>query len=85
MHKWQMQEAKAKFADVVRRAATEGPQIVTHRGADAAVILSIDEYRRLEAKRPSFGEFLLGGPKWDEETIDQINDRSKDAGRDLDL
>ena len=29
MRKWQMQDAKAKFADVVRRAGTEGPQLVT--------------------------------------------------------
>jgi antitoxin Phd len=85
MRKWQMQEAKAKFADVVRRAGTEGPQIVTYRGADAAVVLSIDEYRRLEAKRPNLVEFLMRGPKWDEETIAVINDRSKDTGRDIDL
>ncbi|HYA06657.1 MAG TPA: type II toxin-antitoxin system Phd/YefM family antitoxin [Xanthobacteraceae bacterium] len=85
MRKWQMQEAKAKLADVVRRATSEGPQIVTYRGADTAVVLSIDEYRRLQAKRPSFGEFLLGGPKWDDATIEEINDRSQDTGRDLEL
>ena len=50
MRKWQMQEAKAKFADVVRQAAAEGPQIVTYRGADTAVVLSIDEYRRTRGK-----------------------------------
>jgi len=85
MRKWQMQEAKAKFGDVVKRAVTEGPQLVTYRGADTAVILSIEEYRRLEAKRPSLVEFLLSGPKWDDETIADINDRSKDTGRDIDL
>jgi len=85
MRKWQMQEAKAKFADVVRRAGTEGPQIVTYRGTDAAIVLSIDEYQRLKAQRPSLAEFLMSGPKWDEETIAVINDRSKDSGRDVDL
>lgn len=85
MRKWQMQEAKAKFGDVVRRAATEGPQIVTYRGADAAVILSIDAYRQLEAKRPSFVDHLLSGPKLDDETVDLINERSRDMGRDIDL
>jgi antitoxin Phd len=85
MRKWQMQEAKAKFADVVRRAGSEGPQIVTYRGADAAVVLSIDEYRQLQTKKPNLVEFLLSGPKWDEETIVAINNRSEDTGRDIDL
>jgi prevent-host-death family protein len=85
MRKWQMQQAKAKFAEVVKRAASEGPQIVTYRGADTAVILSAEDYRRLEAKRPSLVKFLLSGPKWDDETIAVINDRSKDTGRDVDL
>ncbi len=85
MRKWQMQDAKAKFGEVVKRASSEGPQIVTYRGADAAVILSMEEYRRLDAGRANFVEFLLSGPKWDDETIAEINDRSKDAGRDIDL
>jgi prevent-host-death family protein len=80
-----MQEAKAKFAEVVKRAAAEGPQIVTYHGADAAVVLSIDEFRRMETKRPSFAEHLLGGPKLDGETVEIINDRSRDRGRDIDL
>ncbi|HEX3937800.1 MAG TPA: type II toxin-antitoxin system Phd/YefM family antitoxin [Xanthobacteraceae bacterium] len=85
MRKWQMQEAKAKFAEVVKRAASEGPQIVTYRGADTAVVLSVEEYRNLNAARPSLVEFLLAAPKWDDETIAVINDRSKDTGRDIDL
>jgi prevent-host-death family protein len=83
--KWQMQEAKAKFAEVVRRAAAEGPQIVTYRGADTAVVLSMEQYRKLEGPRPNFIEHLLSGPKWDDETIADINDRSKDTGRDIEL
>lgn len=83
--KWQMQEAKAKFAELVRKAASEGPQVVTHRGADAAVVLSIEEYRKLAPDKPNFIEFLLSGPKWDDETIDLINQRSKDMGRDVDF
>jgi prevent-host-death family protein len=84
-HKWQMQHAKARFAELIRRAADEGPQVVTHRGADAAVVLSIDDYRRLQADRPSFVHHLLSGPKWDDETVELINDRSPDTGRDIDL
>lgn len=83
--KWQMQEAKARFGELVRKAAAEGPQIVTYRGSDTAVVLSIKEFRRLEAARPSFVEHLLSGPKLDDETIELINDRSRDPGRDIDL
>jgi prevent-host-death family protein len=85
MRKWQMQDAKAKFGEVVRRAASEGPQIVTYRGTDAAVILSIDQYRLLEAKRLSFVEYLMSGPKLDDETVDEINNRSTDTGREIDF
>jgi prevent-host-death family protein len=85
MRKWQMQQAKAKFAEVVKRASSEGPQVVTYRGADAAVIVSIEDYHRLEAKRPSLVEYLMSGPKLDDETIDEINDRSKDPGREIEF
>jgi antitoxin Phd len=84
-HKWQMQDAKARFAELLRRASTEGPQIVTYRGTDTAVVLSIEEYRALNAARPSFLEHILNGPKLDDEFVDLINERSRDMGRDIDL
>jgi len=70
---------------VVRRAAFEGPQLITRRGADAAVVLSIGEYQRFNASQPDFAQFLLGSPKWDHKTIARINDRAKDVGRVTDL
>jgi prevent-host-death family protein len=83
--RWQMQDAKARLAELIRRAAAEGPQIVTHRGVDSAVVISVEEYRRLETTRPSFSEHLLGGPKLDDEAIEMINHRTSDLGRDIDL
>ena len=80
-----MQDAKAKFSEVIKRASTEGPQIVTFRGADTAVVLSIDHYRKLEGAQPNFRDHLLNGPKFDDDIIDFINERSKDTGRDIDL
>lgn len=85
MRKWQMQEAKAKFAEVVKRAASEGPQIVTYHGADTAVVLSMKEYQRLEGKRPSLVGYLMSGPKLDDETVEAINDRAKDTGREIEF
>jgi prevent-host-death family protein len=80
---WQLQEAKARLSEVIKRAATEGPQVVTQRGVETAVVLSMAQYERLRASQPSFVEYLLSGPKLDDDIIDIINDRSKDTGRDI--
>ncbi len=84
-HTWQLQEAKARFSEAVRLAGSEGPQVVTCRGVETVVVLSMEEYRRLEASRPSLIDFLMAGPKLDDETIALINDRSQDTGREIDL
>ncbi|MGI5289321.1 type II toxin-antitoxin system Phd/YefM family antitoxin [Nonomuraea polychroma] len=62
--KWQLQEAKQRFSEVVRRAHDEGPQVVMRHGRDVAVILDMEEYRRLKRQepKPDFKEFLLSGP-----------------------
>ena len=85
IRKWQIQEAKARFAELVRRANSEGPQIVTHRGADSAVVLSMEAYQKLNAARPSFAQHILNGPTLEDEFVDLINERNKDTGRDIDL
>jgi prevent-host-death family protein len=82
---WQLQDAKARFSEVVKRAAGEGPQVITYRGIETAVVLSIDDFRRLEASRPSLAEYLMTGPRLDDEVIALINDRPGDDGREIDL
>ena len=72
--KWQLQEAKQRFSEVVRRAHDEGPQIVTRHGQDVAVILDMEEYRQLKGKQPDFKEFLLSGP--DLSALDLTRDKS---------
>ena len=50
---WQLQRAKAMLSEVVRSAARE-PQIITVRGEEKAVVLSMDEYRKLnEPDKPT--------------------------------
>ena len=44
---WQVQEAKARFSEMLDSSMVEGPQIVTKRGVEAAVLVRIDEWRRL--------------------------------------
>ena len=58
--RWPVQDAKSKFSELLDTAIAEGPQIVTKRGVEAAVLLPIDQWRRLERMtRPDLKELLL--------------------------
>jgi prevent-host-death family protein len=63
--RWQLQEAKQRFSELVRHARSHGPQVVTRHGEEVAVVVSIEEYRRLVADLPSFKELLLAAPDLD--------------------
>ena len=67
MSSWQLQEAKARFSEFLDAALTKGPQVVTRRGVEAAVLVPIGEWRRLQqARRPNIKELLLApGPRFD--------------------
>ena len=77
---WKLQDAKSQFSKVVENALTRGPQFVTRRGTKAVVVLSVRDYEKLIANKPSFKEFLLSCPKMDEDF--QI-ERQKDFPRNI--
>ena len=57
---WQVQDAKARFSEFLEASLAEGPQIVTKRGVEAAVLVSINQWRRIEQmSRPDLKELLL--------------------------
>ncbi len=60
--KWQLQEAKNRFSEIVRKATEEGPQTVTKHGKDSVVVLSVDDYRKLEQPKTSLVEFFQKSP-----------------------
>lgn len=60
MRSWPVQEAKARFSELLNACESEGAQIVTRRGAEAAVLVPIAEWRRLSASLPSLKALLLG-------------------------
>jgi len=60
---WQLQEAKQKFSEMVRRALTEGPQTVTKHGDEVVVVLAIDTYRQLLGDIPEFKTYLASAPE----------------------
>ncbi len=60
MHTWPVQDAKARFSEMLDACVSEGPQMVTRRGAETAVLVPIDEWRRLQAAaRPTLKQLLL--------------------------
>jgi antitoxin Phd len=60
MNTWPVQDAKARFSEFLEKCLTEGPQMVTKRGAEAAVLVPAQDWWRLQASaRPSLKELLL--------------------------
>jgi len=57
---WQVQEAKARFSEFLEASLRDGPQIVTRRGEEVAVLVAIEEWRRLKhAARPTLKQLLV--------------------------
>jgi prevent-host-death family protein len=56
--RWPLQDAKARFSELVRRVRSEAPQHVTVHGRDEVVVISAEEFRRLKGDRT--GESLIG-------------------------
>jgi prevent-host-death family protein len=60
MQIWPVQDAKARFSEFLDACLVEGPQMVTRRGAEAAVLVPGQEWRRMQsAARPSLKQLLL--------------------------
>ncbi len=55
--RWLLQDAKARFSELVRRVRSEGPQLVTVHGRDEVVVVAAEEFRRLKGDRT--GEALI--------------------------
>jgi prevent-host-death family protein len=55
--RWPLQDAKARFSELVRRAHSDGPQRVTLHGRDAVVVVDADEFDRMQGART--GEMLI--------------------------
>jgi len=70
---WPVQEAKARFSELLERSVTEGPQIVTKRGVETAVLVPIEEWRRLQQRaRPTLKDLLLSSePRFEMEIFDR--------------
>lgn len=79
---WQLQEAKNKLSKVVEEARSSGPQIITVRGKEAAVVLSIEAYSELMRRKETLLEFFQNSPL---RGVDLDITRDQDMGRDVEL
>ena len=82
MQSWQVQEAKARFSELMRDTVVNGPQAITVRGRRTAVVLSVQDYDRLHRPRSSLTEFLRASPL---AGIELDLERDRTAARDVDL
>jgi antitoxin Phd len=62
MSSWPVQDAKARFSELLDASVEKGPQIVTRRGVEMAVLVPIEEWRRLNAAAPPTLKALLLAP-----------------------
>jgi prevent-host-death family protein len=79
---WQLQEAKNKFSEVVEKALSEGPQIITRRGVRAVALIALKDLERLRRPKTSLVEFLERSPL---KGVKLELKRDKDRGRAVDL
>ncbi|QDQ26629.1 type II toxin-antitoxin system Phd/YefM family antitoxin [Chitinimonas arctica] len=62
MQSWQMQTAKARFSELVKHAAQEGPQDITLHGQSIAVVVSRELFDRLSGNEQTLVEFMRASP-----------------------
>ena len=80
---WKLQDAKARFSELVRRAQTEGPQRVTVRGHDAVVVIAADELERLLPPTSDAVPFVAFMESLSVDGLDLT--RERDLGREIPL
>jgi antitoxin Phd len=79
MTAWPVQDAKARFSELLDTTLKKGPQVVTRRGVEAAVLVPIEEWHRLQkSSRPSLKGLLLGlGPRFEKLVPDRGGQRRR--------
>jgi antitoxin Phd len=63
MSSWPVQDAKARFSELLDASVEKGPQIVTRRGVETAVLVPIEEWRRLRSAAPPCLKTMLLAPQ----------------------
>ena len=77
---WQVQEAKAKFSELLETSREEGPQVVTKRGVKTAVLVSIETWERMERSARLGLKDLLLSPEARTESLTPLRERRPTSG-----
>jgi prevent-host-death family protein len=84
MRAWPVEDAKARFSEMLETCLKEGPQVVTKRGADAAVLVPVTDWQRLKrAAKPTLKELLLAGDARGELNVPPRGRRRRREARDF--
>ena len=75
---WQLQEAKAKFSELVQKAIEEGPQTVTRRGKPSVVVLSAEQFELMKKRQIDLKDLLRSAP-WHELEIERDTSPPRDT------
>jgi len=75
--RWQVQDAKQRFSELIRTAHAEGPQVVTRHGEEIAVVVDIADYRRLKGEITEFKDYLRSGPDFDDLDLSRSIERPR--------
>lgn len=62
LNTWQLQEAKNKLSELVEKALNDGPQVITKRGIETAIVLSYQDYRKMVASQKKLSQFFRESP-----------------------
>lgn len=79
---WTLQDAKNSFSEVVEQALAQGPQTITRRGKETAVLISAQQFRALSGGKDSLLSFFRKSPL---KGVDLDLRRSRDMGRNVSL
>lgn len=77
---WTIDDAEARFGELIERALSEGPQVITQNGRSTAVVVSADEWQVGHERRGTLAEFFRASPlSGSELAVDRRNDPPRDV------
>jgi prevent-host-death family protein len=79
-HTWSVAEAKARLSELLDHALNDGPQAITRRGREIAVVVSTEEWHRKTSRSGSLAEFLAESPlRGSDLDIERVDAPARDA------
>jgi prevent-host-death family protein len=78
---WSVAEAKARLSELLDHAVSDGPQAITRRGREVAIVVSTEEWHRKSSRSGSLAEFLAKSPLRDSGIeVERVSAEARDAG-----